>query len=197
MVYCQQDICKMEKLTTKQRLLLIGLLFIEAIIMFWIVPKANADDIDMQLWLIIDISLALIISLAVLIKNNQGNRKSIIPIFIVCVATYLQILYCSVFYDWGILVSLTLPIFQIMFGYAIFRYSNDIVSLFIGCSNLMFSAIWANQYQGFLWFHNKSNDLETIAVTSVCAIIGVWIVLAISSLMIFRFHKLEHHETDR
>lgn len=82
----------MEKLTTKQRLLLIGLLFIEAIIMFWIVPKANADDIDMQLWLIIDISLALIISLAVLIKNNQGNRKSIIPIFIVCVATYLQIL---------------------------------------------------------------------------------------------------------
>lgn len=187
----------MEKLTTKQRLLLIGLLFIEAIIMFWSVPKANADDIDMQLWLIIDISLALIISLAVLIKNNQGNRKSIIPIFIVCVATYLQILYCSVFYDWGILVSLTLPIFQIMFGYAIFRYSNDIVSLFIGCSNLMFSAIWANQYQGFLWFHNKSNDLETIAVTSVCAIIGVWIVLAISSLMIFRFHKLEHHETDR
>lgn len=71
----------MGKLTTKQRLLLIGLLFIEAIIMFWSVPKANADDIDMQLWLIIDISLALIISLAVLIKNNQGNRKSIIPIF--------------------------------------------------------------------------------------------------------------------
>ena len=43
----------MGKLTTKQRLLLIGLLFIEAIIMFWSVPKANADDIDMQLWLII------------------------------------------------------------------------------------------------------------------------------------------------
>lgn len=59
----------MEKLTTKQRLLLIGLLFIEAIIMFWTVPKANADDIDVQLWLIIDISLALIISLAVIIKG--------------------------------------------------------------------------------------------------------------------------------
>ena len=50
---------------TKQRLLLIGLLFIEAIIMFWSVPKANADDIDVQLWLITDISLALIISLTV------------------------------------------------------------------------------------------------------------------------------------
>lgn len=89
----------MEKLMTKQRLLLIGLLFIEAIIMFWSVPKANADDIDVQLWLITDISLALIISLTVLKKNNQGNRKTIIPIIVVCVATYLQILYCSVFYD--------------------------------------------------------------------------------------------------
>ena len=189
MVYCQQDICKMEKLTTKQRLLLIGLLFIEAIIMFWSVPKANADDIDVQLWLIIDISLALIISLAVLKKNNQGNRKSIIPISIVCVATYLQILYCSVFYDWGILVSLTLPIFQIMFGYAIFRYSNDIVSLFIGCSNLMFSAIWANQYQGFLWFHNKSSDLETMAVASLGALGGAVIVFTLSAIMIMKFNS--------
>lgn len=179
----------MEKLTTKQRLLLIGLLFIEAIIMFWSVPKANADDIDVQLWLIIDISLALIISLAVLIKNNQGNRKSIIPIFIVCVATYLQILYSSVFYDWGILVSLTLPIFQIMFGYAIFRYSNDIVSLFIDCSNLMFSAIWANQYQGFLWFHNKSSDLETMAVASLGALGGAVIVFTLSAIMIMKFNS--------
>lgn len=179
----------MEKLTTKQRLLLIGLLFIEAIIMFWSVPKANADDIDVQLWLIIYISLALIISLAVLKKNNQGNRKSIIPIFIVCVATYLQILYCSVFYDWGILVSLTLPIFQIMFGYAIFRYSNDIVSLFIGCSNLMFSAILANQYQGFLWFHNKSSDLETMAVASLGALGGAVIVFMLSAIMIMKFNS--------
>ena len=179
----------MEKLTTKQRLLLIGLLFIEAIIMFWSVPKANADDIDVQLWLIIYISLALIISLAVLKKNNQGNSKSIIPIVIVCVATYLQILYCSVFYDWGILVSLTLPIFQIMFGYAIFRYSNDIVSLFIGCSNLMFSAIWANQYQGFLWFHNKSSDLETMAVASLGALGGAVIVFTLSAIMIMKFNS--------
>lgn len=42
----------MEKLTTKQRLLLIGLLFTEAMTMFWIVPKANADVIDVQVWLI-------------------------------------------------------------------------------------------------------------------------------------------------
>ncbi len=179
----------MEKLMTKQRLLLIGLLFIEAIIMFWSVPKANADDIDVQLWLITDISLALIISLTVLKKNNQGNRKSIIPIFIVGVATYLQILYCSVFYDWGILVSLTLPIFQIIFGYAIFRYSNNIVSLFIGCSNLMFSAIWANQYQGFLWFHNKSSDLETMAVASLDALGGAVIVFTLSAIMIMKFNS--------
>lgn len=144
----------MEKLTTKQRLLLIGLLFIETIIMFWIVPKANADEFEMPIILVIGILLALMISLAVLIKWDQGNRHTVIPIIIVCVATYLQILYCSVFYAWGAYVCWTLPIFQLILGYAIFRYSNDIVSLFIGCSNLMFSAIWANQYQGFLWFHN-------------------------------------------
>lgn len=42
----------MEKLNMKRRWLLIGLLLIEAMIMFWIVPKANADVIDVQVWLI-------------------------------------------------------------------------------------------------------------------------------------------------
>lgn len=179
----------MEKLTTKQRLLLIGLLFIEAIIMFWIVPKANADEFEMPIILVISILLALMISLAVLIKWDQSNRHTVIPIIIVCVATYLQILYCSVFYAWGAYVCWTLPIFQLILGYAIFRYSNDIVSLFIGCSNLMFSAIWANQYQGFLWFHNKSCDLETMAVASLGALVGSVIVFTLSAIMIMKFNS--------
>ena len=178
----------MENLTTKRRWLLIGLLLIEAMIMFWVVPKANADEIEMPISLTISLSLALMISLAILIKWNQGNRKTVIPIFIVCVATYLQILYCSVFYDWGAYVCMTLPIFQLVLGYAVFRYSTDIVSLFIGCSNLMFSAIWANQYQGFLWFNNKSSDLETIAVASLCAFGGAVIVFAISAIMIMKLN---------
>jgi len=179
----------MEKLTTKQRLLLIGLLFIEAIIMFWIVPKANADEFEMPIILVIGILLALMISLAVLIKWDQGNRHTVIPIIIVCVATYLQILYCSVLYAWGAYVCMTLPIFQLILGYAIFRYSNDIVSLFISCSNLMFSAIWANQYQGFLWFHNKSSDLETMAVASLGALVGSVIVFTLSAIMIMKFNS--------
>lgn len=156
--------------------------------MFWVVPKANADEIEMPITLVIGISLALVISLAVLIKWNQGNRKTIIPIFIVCVTTYLQILYCSLLYEWGAYVCMTLPIFQLILGYAVFRYSNDIVSLFIGCSNLMFSTIWANQYQGFLWFHNKSCDLETMAVASMSALIGAVIVFSISTFMIMKFN---------
>lgn len=178
----------MEKLTTKQRLLLIGLLLIEAIIMFWIVPKANADEFEMLIILVIGILLALMISLVVLIKWDQGNRHTVIPIIVVCVATYLQILYCSVFYDWGAYVCMTLPIFQLILGYAIFRYSNDIVSLFIGCSNLMFSAIWANQHQGFLWFHNKSSDLKTMTVASLGALGGAVIVFALSVIMIMKFN---------
>lgn len=180
----------MEKITARRRWLLIGLLLIEAMIMFWGVPKPNADEIEMPISLAISLSLALMISLAVLIKWNRGNRKTVIPIFIVCVATYLQILYCSVFYDWGAYVCMTLPIFQLVLGYAVFRYSTDIVSLFIGCSNLMFSAIWTNQYQGFLWFNNKSSDLETIAVASLCAVIGAVIVFTVSAIMIMKFkHK--------
>lgn len=177
----------MEKITAGMRWLLIGLLLIEAMVMFWIVPKANTDEIEMPITLVIGISLALMISLAVLIKWNQGNRKTVIPLFIVCVVTYLQILYCSLFYEWGAYVCMTLPIFQLILGYAVFRYSNDIVSLFIGCSNLMFSAVWANQYQGFLWFHNKSCDLETMAVASLCAFGGAAIVFTISAIMIMKF----------
>lgn len=178
----------MEKLTTKRRWLLIGLLLIEAMIMFWVVPKANADEIEMPITLVIGISLALMISLAVLIKWNQGNRKAIIPIFVVCVTTYLQILYCSLLYEWGAYVCMILPIFQLILGYAVFRYSTDIGSLFIGCSNIMFSAIWANQYQGFLWFHNKSCDFETMAVASLAAVGGAVIVFTISAIMIMKFN---------
>ena len=83
---------------------------------------------------------------------------------------------------------MALPIFQLILGYAIFRYSNDIVSLFIGCSNLMFSTIWANQYQGFLWFRNKSGDLETMAVASLCAVIGAVIVFTVSAIMIMKYN---------
>lgn len=179
----------MENLTTKRRWLLIGLLLIEAMIMFWAVPKANADEIEMSISLTIGLSLALMISLAVLIKLNQGNRKTVIPVFIVCVATYLQVLYCSVFYEWGAYVCMALPIFQLILGYAIFRYSNDIVSLFIGYSNLMFSTVWANQYQGFLWFHNKSCDFETMAVASICAFVGEVIVFTVSAIIIMKFNR--------
>lgn len=178
----------MENLTTKRRWLLIGLLLIEAMIMFWIVPKANADEIEMPITLVIGTLLALMISLAVLIKWNQDNRKAVIPIFVICVTTYLQILYCSVFYEWGAYVCMTLPIFQLVLGYAVFRYSTDIVSLFIGCSNLMFSVIWANQYQGFLWFHNKSCDFETMAMASLAAVGGVVVVFAMSAIMIMKFN---------
>lgn len=172
----------------KRRWLLIGLLLIEAVIMFWTVPKANAEEFEIPIVLAFSLSLALMISLAVLIKWDQGNRKTVIPIIVICVATYLQILYCSVFYEWGASVCMTLPIFQLVLGYVIFRYSNDIVSLFIGCSNLMFSTIWANQYQSFIWFHNKSGDLETMAVASVCAFVGAVIVFTISAIMIMKFN---------
>ncbi len=85
----------------QNNLYMVGLLLIEAIIMLYAVPKANADEISMKISLVIALFLAILVSFALLVKGNQGNYKAIIPIFIVCVATYIQILYCAAFYSWG------------------------------------------------------------------------------------------------
>ncbi len=177
----------MEKLTTGMRWLLIGLLLIEAMIMFGAVPDAYVDEFEMRIQLVICLLLALMISLAIIVIHDQNNRKAVVPIFIVCVATYLQIFYCSMFYKWSA-VCLTLPIVQLILGYCIFALSKNITALFIGCSNLMLSTIWANQFWGFLWLNNKSNDLETYAVSSLYALIGALIVFTLSAIMIMKFN---------
>ena len=164
---------------------MVGLLLIEAIIMLYIVPKANEDEINMRIWVVVDLALALLISLAVLIKENRGERKSVVRMFLTCVIPYLQVGYTSAFYEWSV-VCLTLPIFQIVFGYAIFKQSHNITSLLVCCSNLLFSTIWANQMCGFLWFNNKSSDLETMAVASLYAVTGALFVLVISSIIIVK-----------
>ena len=182
----------------KQTSVMIGLLLIEAIIMLYAVPKANEDEINMQMWLVIGLFFFLLISLAILIKENRGKRKSISQLFLICAATYLQIVYCSIFYNWSI-VCLTLPILQVIFVYAIFKLSHDIESLMICCSNLLFSTIWANQMCGFLWYNNRSNDPETVAIASLYAVAGTLLVLVFSSIMIVKFNSkiLESNETDR
>ena len=62
---------------------LISLFLIEAIIMLYAVPKANEDEISMQDRLLFDLSLALLISLAILIRENRGERKSIAKLLLV------------------------------------------------------------------------------------------------------------------
>ncbi len=132
--------------------IIVGLLLLEAMIMLYAVPKANEDEISMRIRVFIDLALALLISLAILIKGNRGKRKSVVRLFVICVIPYLQIGYTSAFYEWNA-VCLTLPIFQIVFGYAIFKLSHNITSLLVCCSNLLFSTICANQMRGFLWFN--------------------------------------------
>lgn len=177
---------------------MVVLLLMEAIIMLYLVPKANEDEINMRLGVVVDLALALLISLAILIKENRGERKSVVRLFLICVIPYLQVGYTSAFYEWRV-VCLTLPIFQIVFGYAIFKQSHNITSLLVCCSNLLFSTIWANQMWGFLWFKNISNDFETVAIASLYAISGALIVLVISSIMIMKFcSKIPaSHEVER
>ena len=62
------------------------------------VPKANEDEISMRIRVFIDLALALLISLAILIKGNRGKRKSVVRLFVICVIPYLQIGYTSAFY---------------------------------------------------------------------------------------------------
>lgn len=165
---------------------MIGLLLIEAIIMLYAVPKANGDEINMLIWIVVDLALALLISWAILIKVNRGDRKSVVRQFLICIATYLQIGYISAFYEWGA-VWVALPILQIAFGYAIFKQSTNDSSLLVCTSNLLFSTIWANQMSGFLWFNNVSNDLKTVGVTTFYAKVGAFFVLMISAIVIAKF----------
>ena len=168
---------------------MVGLLLIEVIIMLYIVPKANEDEFNMQVRVVFDLAFAMLISLALLIRENRGERKSVVRLFLICVATYIQIGYTSAFYEWSA-VCYTLPIFQTIFGYAILKLSSNITSLLVCCSNLLFSTIWANQMFGFLWFNNRTSDLETMAVASLYAVTGVLFVLVISSIIITKFiHK--------
>lgn len=157
--------------TRKEIVVVVLLLLIEAIIMLYIVPKANEDEINMRFWVAVELALYMLISLAILIKENRGERKSVVRLFLICVATYLQIGYTSAFCEWSA-VCFTLPILQIGFGYAIFKLSSNITSLLVCCSNLLFSTIWANQMFGFLWFNNRSSDLETMAIASSYALTG-------------------------
>lgn len=169
----------------KEIVVVVLLLLMEAIIMFYIVPKANEDEINMRFWLVVDLTLALMISLTILIRENRGERKSVVRLFLICVATYLQLGYTSALYEWSA-VCFTLPILQIAFGYAIFKLSANIASLLVCCSNLLFSTIWANQMFGFLWFNNKSGDIETMAVASLYAAMGALFVVVISSIIIMK-----------
>ncbi len=129
----------MERLTTKDRLLLVGLFLLEAIIMFCIVPKANADEISVQVELVLGLSLTLMISLAILVKHNRGRRKTMLSIFIVCAATYLQISYCSLCYEWGVVICVTLPVFQLTFGFLISKFSQSITDLCTGSTSASIS----------------------------------------------------------
>lgn len=79
--------------------IIVGLLLMEAMIMLYAVPKANEDEISMRIRVFIDLALALLISLAILIKGNRGKRKSVVRLFVICVITYLQIGYTSAFYE--------------------------------------------------------------------------------------------------
>lgn len=69
--------------------------------MLYAVPKANEDEISMRIRVFIDLALALLISLAIMIKGNRGKRKSVVRLFVICVITYLQIGYTSAFYEWS------------------------------------------------------------------------------------------------
>lgn len=74
---------------------LVVLLLMEAIIMLYLVPKPNEDEINMRIWVVVDLALALLISLAILIKENRGERKSVVRLFLICVIPYLQVGYTS------------------------------------------------------------------------------------------------------
>ena len=65
---------------------MVGLLLIEAIIMLNAVPKANADEISMKISLGIALFLAILVSLALLVKGK--STYSSLRIFKFCIVQH-------------------------------------------------------------------------------------------------------------
>lgn len=157
---------------------------IAGILFFCLTPPANYGEWAVQVGVIIASMFVLCLSAILVIALNLKDHSAIIRNIFLCFIPYLQIIYCGIFYEYGIFTNMLLPIFQSLFCYVVWRFEVSIRNKLVLLSNLLFSSLWAISLGGHKYYWYISNDLETVGVVTAERVIAVILITLLSIVAI-------------
>lgn len=160
------------------------IILIEGMLFFCLTPPANYGEWAVQVGVIIQSVFVLLLSVIMVIALNLKVRSAIIRNIFLCFIPYLQIIYCGIFYEYGIFTNMLLPIFQGLFCYLVWRFEVSIRNKLVLLSNLLFSSLWAISLGGHKYYWYISNDLETVGVVTAERVIAVILITLLSNVAI-------------
>ena len=99
---------------------------------------------------------------------------------------YLIVLMSITMYQGGAALDFTFIPIQFLTVYLNYKVSSNIIGLGFLNLNLLASTIIANKLVTYLYYNNISSDSETLAVGSLCLIVGIVyiLILAIISIVV-------------
>lgn len=151
---------------------------------FCLTPPANYGEWAVQIGVIIQSLFVLCLSVILVIALNLKVHSAIIRNIFLCFIPYLQIIYCGIFYEYGIFTNMLLPIFQGLFCYLVWKFEVSIRNKLVLLSNLLFSSLWTISLGGHKYYWYISNDLETVGVVTAERVITVILITLLSIVAI-------------
>lgn len=159
------------------------ILALEVVAFLVLTPPANYGEWAVRLGVILNSSVALLVSVVFLIVINRKHPSLMRRNCLLCAASYVQIIYCGLTYQAGVISFLVLPLFQGAFGILVWKYAGSLRNQTALLSNLLFSSLWAISLGGHLYYYNVSNDAETVGVVTTAKIIVAIVIMFISSIV--------------
>lgn len=160
------------------------IILIEGIIIFCLTPPANYGEWAVKVGVIIQSIVALCISVILAIMLNLKGGLTILKNILLCFMPYSQIIYCGIFYKYGILTIMLLPVFQCLFCYLVWKFGMTTRNKLVLLSNLLFSSLWAISLAGHKYYWYISHDLETVGVVTAEKIIAVIFIILLSLVVL-------------
>lgn len=160
------------------------IILIEGMLFFCLTPPANYGEWAVRVGVIIQSLFVLCLSIILTITLNFKVRSAIINNIFLCFMPYSQIIYCNIFYEYGIFTNMLLPIFQGLFCYLVWKFGTSTKNKLILLSNLLFSSLWTISLGGHKYFYYISNDLETVGVVTAEKTFAVISITLVSIVVI-------------
>lgn len=114
-------------------------------------PPADYREWAVRLGAVLFSLAALFGSVTLLIFLNRKNPPAIFRSSTLCILSYSQIIYCGLMYRHGTVSDLSLPLFQGICGFLIWKYETTLKNKLIALSNLLYSSLWAISLGGHLY----------------------------------------------